>query len=560
MKNPFRKRWEKDEFLYKRWYNDLCISFMIRCRKEIGMLERIIAWWENQEQNKRNVILGGVLSALIILICAVIIGVVRNKEPLGEVPPVIITGTETESEESNFTENNSTESEDESETESEIVEKEDPQSSVGGNMTNQNGASVDISQVVDKVPANETQDLTLGIDVAKYQGTIDWRKVAESGVDFAMIRVGYRTLKTGEIIADTNAKYNMQEAAKYGIKIGAYFFSTAISKEEAEQEANWVADYIAKYQITYPVVYNCEGYEDSENRQYSMTKTQRTDMAIAFLNRIKERGYTPMFYASKNEMEGDAKWEISRLQENYKIWVAQYPGAPYPETEKSSYNGKHDMWQYTNKGTVPGISKPVDMNVAYFGFKETQGPQDSEKPEDVTADVEANMKFREVNETVTAKERTNLRDKPSQGSDAKVIYTLTNGETAKRTGISDSGWSRIEFRGQILYAVSSYLTTDLSIKQPDEPEPPEEPEDGIQTVFTQVNDWVTAKELVNLRTLPSVTNEASQVVAQIQHGDVIHRIGINTDLGWSKVEYNGQILYCVSSYLTQAEQPAEEQE
>ena len=216
------------------------------------------------------------------------------------------------------------------------------------------------------------------------------------------------------------------------------------------------------------------------------------------------------------------------------------------------------MWQYTNNGTVPGISKPVDMNVAYFGFKETQGPQDSEKPEDVTADVEATMNFRDVNETITAKDRTNLRNKPSQGSDSTVIYTLANGETATRTGISDSGWSRIEFNGQILYAVSSYLTTDLSIKQPDESESTDEPDDGIQTVFSEVDDWVTAKDTVNLRTLPSVTHEDSQVIAQIKNGDVVHRIGINTDLGWSKVEYNGEILYCVSSYLKQAQKPAEE--
>ena len=364
-------------------------------------------------------------------------------------------------------------------------------------------------------------------------------------------------MKTGVIIADTNAKYNMQEATKYGIKIGAYFFSTAITKEEAIEEANWVANYIAKYKITYPVVFNCEGFEDAENRQYTLTKTQRTDMAIAFLDKIAERGYTPMFYASKNEMEGDIKWEVSRLQNKYKIWVAQYPGVPYPETEKSSYSGKHDMWQYTNNGNVPGIEKPVDMNVAYFGFKETQGPQDSEKPEDVTADVEANMKFREVNETITAKDRTNLRDIPSQGSDSRVIYTLANGETAKRTGISDSGWSRIEWDGKTLYAVSSYLTTDLTTKSPVESE---QPDDGIKTQFSAVDEWVTPKNAINLRLKPTTDDTVGPVVVKIEHGVVVHRIGINTDLGWSKVEYNGQILYCVSSYLTQAEKPLEEVE
>lgn len=521
------------------------------------MFERILDWWDELDQKKRKIVIGAVLGVLfVILVTVSVVWIASDNSKDKDKNSEFVNTQETEFIED--TEVLGTEFETEFESESEIVEAEDPQSSVGGGMNSDvnNGASVDISQVVDKLPSNETQELTLGIDVARYQGTIDWKKVAESGVDFAIVRVGYRTLKTGEIIADTNAKYNMQEASKYGIKVGAYFFSTAITKEEAVEEANWVADYIAKYQITYPVVYNCEGYEDSENRQYSLTKTQRTDIAIAFLDEIVERGYSPMFYASKNEMEGDAKWETSRLENRYKIWVAQYPGTPYPQTPASSYSGQHDMWQYTNNGTVPGISKPVDMNVAYFGFKNVEGPQDSEAPEDVEANVEANMKFKEVNETVTAKERTNLRDKPSQGSDSNVIYTLTNGETATRTGVSDSGWSRVEFKGQTLYAVSSYLTTDLSVKAP-EVEAPDETDDGIKTQFTAVDDWVTAKEAVNLRTLPSVTNEGSQVVVQIKNGDVIHRIGINTDLGWSQVEYNGQILYCVSSYLTVVEKTIE---
>jgi uncharacterized protein YgiM (DUF1202 family) len=275
-----------------------------------------------------------------------------------------------------------------------------------------------------------------------------------------------------------------------------------------------------------------------------------------------------MFYASKGEMEGEAKWETTRFPDSYRIWVAQYPSAPYPQTEKSSYTGRHDMWQYTNKGTVPGISKPVDMNVAYFGFKNTQGPQDSETPEDVEADVEANMNFREVNEAVTAKDKTNLRDIPSQGDDSNIIYTLTNGETATRTGISDSGWSRLEFKGQTLYAVSSLLTTDLSIKQP-EIEVPDEPTyeelNGIKTKFTSVDDYVSivsTVEKVNLRAKPTTQDSVSPVVIELKKDEVVHRIGVSVDADhtYSKVEYNGQILYCVSKYLVVVEEPTSETE
>ncbi len=394
------------------------------------------------------------------------------------------------------------------------------------------------------IPPHETADLTIGVDVAKYQGNIDWKQVANAGIDFAMVRVGYRTMGNGAITEDSSAKYNLQEATKYGIHVGAYFFSTAITEQEAIEEANWVADYISKYQITYPVAYNCEGFDKADSRQYSMTKSQRTDAALAFLKRIAERGYYGMFYAAKNEMEEDAKWETSRIEKDYKIWVAQYAHPPYPETGKSSYAGVHAMWQYTNQGIIAGISQPVDVNVAYFGYNQAQGPQDNSGAEVVGKDPEAMMNFKSVNEKVTAKEETNLRNLPSQGSDSKVMYTLKNGEVATRTGIDASGWSRVVFHGKTYYAVSSYLTTDLNYQVK-----PPQVDTGFNTKFTEVNEQVTAKEEVNLRTMPSVTDSNSQVVASIKNGEVITRTGINTELGFSRVLYNGQTLYCVSSYL-----------
>ena len=399
--------------------------------------------------------------------------------------------------------------------------------------------------------AEETDEITLGIDVSKFQGTIDWAAVANAGIDFAMIRIGYRTDDNGEIKEDNNARFNMQEATKHGLKIGAYFFSTAISAEEAVEEAVWVTDYISQYAITYPVVYDCENYESPKSRQYELSKTERTNFAIAFLREVYEQGYTPMFYASKNEMQDDAKWETSRIEKNFKIWVSQYPEVPYPDTAASSYGGTHDMWQYTSNGRVAGISKPVDLNVAYFGYAKSIEAQNPIAPAMVEADVEALMAFKEVNETVTAKDVTNLRDIPGQGDDSTVLKQLHNGETALRTGISDSGWSRLIIDGQKYYAVSNYLTTDLSYHSVQSSQA--EPDDGIVTVFTKVDDQVTPKIEVNLRKLPSVTNPDAVVVATVSAGEVFHRTGINKDHGWSRVEYNGQTLYCVSSYLNVVE-------
>ena len=427
------------------------------------------------------------------------------------------------------------------------AELEDPQNEENL-VSEETGAETEITKILIAENAAETEKITMGIDVSKFQGTIDWEAVAGSGIDFAMVRVGYRTQSSGEIMEDTNARYNMQEATANGLKIGAYFFSTAISEAEAAEEAKWVADYISQYQITYPVAYNCEGFENPNNRQYSLTKTERTDFAIAFLNEIYHQGYTPMFYASKNEMQDDLKWETSRIEKNFKIWVSQYPGAPYPETAASSYTGSHDMWQYTNNGTIAGIGKPVDVNVAYFGYSNTAEALNQEAPEEAEADVEALMNFREVEETVTAKEVTNLRDIPSQGSDSTVLRKLNNGENAKRTGVSDSGWSRLIIDGKKYYAVTNYLTTDLSYRVPEK-----EADDGIHTEFTAVSQNVTPKIEVNLRKLPSVTNPDAVVVATVKAGEVFVRTGINNDYGWSRVEYNGQTLYCVSSYLNVAE-------
>ncbi len=430
----------------------------------------------------------------------------------------------------------------------EAYDEEDPQNEV---VDSEPATEIEVTEILVSDNAEETSDVTLGIDVAKYQGTIDWTEVAASGIDFAMVRVGYRTQNSGEIKADTNAKYNMQEATANGLKVGAYFFSTAVSKDEAIEEAKWVADYISQYQITYPVAYNCEGFTNPSNRQYGLTKTNRTDIAIAFLNEIYSQGYTPMFYASKGEMTADADWETSRIEKSFKIWVAQYSEIPYPETPMSSYAGTHDMWQFTNNGTVPGIKKPVDVNVAYFGYVGAADAQNQEAPDKVKADVEALLNFTEVNETVTSKDVTNLRDIPSQGDESHILMQLKNGETAQRTAVSDSGWSRLEIEGEVYYAVSNYLTTDLSYKAPEAPAP--EPDDGIDTVFTKVNEKVTPKIEINLRTLPSVTREDSEVIATVYAGETFTRTGINNEVGWSRVEYNGQTLYCVSSYLTIAE-------
>ncbi len=395
---------------------------------------------------------------------------------------------------------------------------------------------------------SETKEITTGIDVAVYQGTIDWAKVSQAGVDFAMIRVGFRTLSDGVIQSDSNALYNLQEAGKYGISVGVYFFSTAVSEEEAVEEANWVIDFISQYPVTYPVAYDCERYLESSSRQYGMTAEERTDAALAFLSKVEEAGYEGMFYGSKNVLE--TQWELSRIEKDYKIWVAQYPEFPYPTTLRSSYTGNHHMWQYTQSGTIPGISQNVDLNVAYFGFDGIEPAQNSEPPEEAFPDVEALMHFTDTNLQVTAKIETNLRSIPSQDDTSQVLYTLQNGETAQCVALSDSGWAKLIFQGKTYYALADYLITlgGDSLIPGDDPA-------GIQTQFEAMDDYVTAKDEVNLRTMPSVDHPDCQVIVCLQNGQVVHRTGINRDVGWSRVVYEGQTLYCISSYLTETSAP-----
>ena len=463
-------------------------------------------------------------------------------------------------------------------------DEEDPQGGANAAGTG-GGASVDLNAAAKA--EGETDEVTLGIDVSKYQGSIDWEQVAQSGVEFAMVRVGYRTKVTGIIYEDPGARYNLQEATKNGILVGAYFFSSAVTQEEAQEEAAWVADFISRYQITYPVAYNCEDFQSPDSRQYGLGVEERTDIACAFLDTIAAAGYTPMFYASRNEMEGSAQWNMDTLGSRYRVWVSQYPEQPYPETPASTYSGTHAMWQYTSQGTVAGIRGSVDVNLAYFGYSQAAAAKDQTPAEEVAANPELGINFTEVNDTVTAKELTNLRSLPTT-LDSEVVYQLSNGETVQRTGIGSNGWDRVIYNGQKLYAVHNFLTTDLSggdgnategashsgtaengaagdsASQSDgaaggDSGSSEEAEaasgsapadDGTSEsagmVFRDVSEAVTARDQVNLRDQPST--DTGNVVGTLSYGEAVVRTGVS-DTGWSRLEVNGQVVYASSRLL-----------
>ena len=162
------------------------------------------------------------------------------------------------------------------------------------------------------------------------------------------------------------------------------------------------------------------------------------------------------------------------------------------------------------------------------------------------------MAFTQVQETVTAKDIINLRSLPSTADAENIVTQAQNGEVLSRTGINnDTGWSRIDYNGQTLYAVSQYLTTDLSYKTPVKTENPNRvsTKDGRVIIFTDCDDNISPKEYVNLRLEPSTSEGNSTVHCQLNYGEVAHRTGYSPDSGWSRVEYDGKVLYVVTSMV-----------
>ncbi len=195
---------------------------------------------------------------------------------------------------------------------------------------------------------------TMGIDVSKWNGSINWSTVKNSGVSYVIIRCGYRGTSTGALIEDPKFKSNISGAISAGLKVGVYFFTQATSQVEAVEEASMVLTLINGYKISYPVFLDVE----SGSRANGLDAGTRTTIIDTFCKTIQSSGYTAGVYANKTWLS--TKMNAGALS-NYKIWLAQY-------AEKPTYTGRYNMWQYTESGTVSGISGKVDMNLSYLGY------------------------------------------------------------------------------------------------------------------------------------------------------------------------------------------------
>ena len=190
-----------------------------------------------------------------------------------------------------------------------------------------------------------------GIDVSKFQGSIDWNAVKNDGITFAIIRCGYRGYGSGALVEDSTYRRNIQGAINAGLKVGVYFYSQAINEQEAVEEASMVLSLVSGYSLPLGVYYDTESV--SGGRANALSAAERTACAVAFCETIRGAGYSAGVYSY-------ASWFYNALNfaniSKYNIWIAQY-------RDKLSFSYKYNIWQYTGSGRVNGISKPVDMNI-----------------------------------------------------------------------------------------------------------------------------------------------------------------------------------------------------
>jgi len=198
-----------------------------------------------------------------------------------------------------------------------------------------------------------------GIDVSRYQEKIDWKKVAEDGVEYAFIRAGVRGSTEGKISEDAFFVDNIEGALDNGIAVGSYFFSQATTPEEAVEEAEFVLELIEPYDVTFPIVYDLEEVTSDNSRTNDLTKEEYTENCIAFCETIKAAGYTPMIYGNLKTFM--IMLDMHRIEE-YDKWFAYYNPEVYFPYEFS-------IWQYTSEGTVNGINGDVDLNVCMKDYE-----------------------------------------------------------------------------------------------------------------------------------------------------------------------------------------------
>ena len=347
-----------------------------------------------------------------------------------------------------------------------------------------------------------------GIDVSKWNGNINWNSVKNSGIDYVIIRAGY-----GTSTVDPQFKNYIEGARNAGLKIGVYWFSYATSPEKAIVEAQKCLETISPYKnsISYPVFFDFE-YDSvryANNNGVRVTKDSATKMANAFLNTVKSKGYATGIYTNK---DFSSTYYTEDLINSNNLWVAQY-------SSTNTFGKPYSIWQYSEKGIIPGVSGYVDLNYTYLktfsNNNSTSNTPSTSTENGVTTD---NVNFRN-----------------SASTSSGIITTIPNNTTIEIVDKSNSEWYKIKYKGVTGYVSSKYVTLDGNNSSDNTTsKPPTSTENGVTT------------DNVNFRNSASTS---SSIITTIPKNTTVQVINKSTS-GWYKVEYKGVVGYVSSQYIT----------
>lgn len=200
----------------------------------------------------------------------------------------------------------------------------------------------------------------LGADLSKYNGEVDFAALKEEGIDFVMIRLGARGYGSGQIALDEKFEEYITQATGAGLEVGVYFFSQAITAEEAVEESNFIIQTLANYKITYPIAFDMEYVQNDKARIEALSRDEKTAVAKAFLQNTKVAGYHPMIYGTKEWLIKEI--DLTKLTD-YDIWLSQQKDIP-------DYPYKFQMWQYTLEGKTSGVNGDVGLNISFVDYSE----------------------------------------------------------------------------------------------------------------------------------------------------------------------------------------------
>lgn len=202
----------------------------------------------------------------------------------------------------------------------------------------------------------------VGVDISKQTGNVNFARLKAAGIDYVMIRLGGRGYSTGQITLDEKFTENIEGAIAEGLDVGIYFYSQAISQDEAVQEVNFIIQNLEPYKgsVKYPVVFDMEFVANDEARIDGLSREDRTTIATSFLESVKAAGYIPMFY-------GDKEWLIKEIDlaklQDYDVWLTQEEDIP-------DYPYQYAMWQYTTTGVVNGIEGDANLDICFIGYSQ----------------------------------------------------------------------------------------------------------------------------------------------------------------------------------------------